>query len=95
MKKNEIDFSTQLKIKNYMNFLWVNEAKQTSGTENEIFNKFTPNLKRAFLSQTLGKFLFKVPLFERNFSKAFLEELLFVMKPMNFEANSFIYKVHF
>lgn len=76
-----------------MNFLSENEAMKSYNGENEIFNKFTPNIKKEFLFQTSGKYLFTIPLFERNFSRAFLEELLLAMKPVNFEANSFIYKV--
>lgn len=77
-----------------MNFLWENEIKQTTKAESEIFNKLTPNLKKAFLSQTLGKFLLSIPLFTKNFSEDFLQELLFIMKPVNFEPNSFIYQVN-
>lgn len=95
MKKNQIDFSTQLKIKKHMNFLWKNEVNKPSNAANEILNKFTPNLKKEFLSQTLGNLLFAIPLFQRNFSREFLEELLLFIKIVNFDDNSFIYKVFF
>lgn len=93
MKGKEIDFSTQLKIKNHLNFLWEKEQNVETKSEEEILNELDPNLKKEVLKQTLGKMLFEIPLFAKNFSKVFLEELLFIMKPVNFEANSWIYKV--
>ena len=93
MKKNAIDFHTQLEIKKYMNFLWEIEKRQTSEKENEIFQMLTPNLQQKILQQTYGKVLFSIPLFTKNFSKKFLFKLLTKMHPLNFDPNSIIYQV--
>ena len=45
--------------------------------------------------QTYGKILFQIPLFTQNFTKSFLEKILTIMKPINFEENSLIYKSYF
>ena len=53
MKKNKIDFDTQLQIKKYMNFLWKIEEMQASEKEKEIFKNLSSNLKEKVLLQTL------------------------------------------
>lgn len=93
MKKNSIEFETQMKIRKYMNFIWENEEKQITQMENELFSKFSENLKRTFLSQTIGKFIFSTDILSKNFSKEFLNQLMFLMKPKTFDPNSVIYKV--
>jgi len=93
MKRNKIDFDTQIKIRKYMNFVWENEKRQTSNAEDELFKKLTENLKYEFLSQTTGKILFPLALFSKNFSVEFLKQVLFIMKPMTFDPNSLIYQV--
>jgi len=93
MKKNKIDFDTQLRIRKYMHFLWEQEARQTSNAENDLFGKLTQNLKYSLLSQTKGKFLFPLALFSKNFSKEFLKQVLFIMKPVTFDPDSYIFKV--
>lgn len=93
MNKNQIDFETQIQIKKYMDYLSMNELQHINKAEKEIFNKLTPNLKEAFLLQTIGKMIFSLPLFAKNFSESFLKEVLLVMKPVYFEPNTFIYKV--
>ena len=93
MKKNGIDFHTQLEIKKYMNFLWELEKRQTSEKESKIFQMLTPNLQQKILQQTYGKVLFSIPLFTKNFSNNFLFKLLTKMRPINFDPNSIIYQV--
>jgi len=95
MKKNKIDFNTQILIRKYMHFLWDQEDKHTSKTESELFSKLTDHLKSNFLEQTTGKILFPLALFSKNFSHQFLQQVLFIMKPVTFEPNSFIYQVLF
>ena len=82
-----------MQIKKYMNFLWEMEEKQTSSKEQEIFDKLTSHLKEKILLQTYGKILFPIPLFAKNFSLELLVKLLALMKPLNFDPGSTIYKV--
>ena len=76
-----------------MHFLWKQEAKQTTHVENELIGKLTPNLRYSLLAQTKGKILFPLTIFSKNFSELFLKQLLFLMKPMTFDPDSFIFKV--
>ena len=78
LKKNNIDFETQMEVKKYMNFLWKIEEMQT--TEKE--------------SETYGKILLQIPLFNKNFSKNFLKRVLSLMKPVYYDPNSIIYQVN-
>ena len=93
MKRNKIDFDTQMQIRKYMEFVWENEKKLTSNAENEFFGKLTKNLQSQFLSQTMGKTLFPLAIFSKNFSVEFLQQVLFIMKPVIFDPNSPIYQV--
>lgn len=93
MKKKKIDFNTQILIRKYMHFHWDQEEKHTSKSELELFNKLTDNLKSTFLEQTTGKILFPLEIFTKNFSQEFLRKVLFIMKPVAFDPNSFIFQV--
>lgn len=93
LKKNNIDFETQMQVKKYMNFLWKIEERQTTEKESEIFNKLSSHLKEEILLQTYGKILFQIPLFNKNFSKHFLTRVLSLMKPVYYDPNSIIYQV--
>ena len=93
MKKKNIDFYTQLRVRKYMHFLWEQQAKQTSDKENALLGTLTPNLQYSLMSQTRGKILFPIELFSKNFSPDLLKQILFIMKPVTFDPDSFIYKV--
>lgn len=93
MKNNNIDFNTQIQIRKYMNFLWENGDKQIYKNDHELFSKLSENLKYLFLSQATGKYISSLPLFSKNFSKEFLKEIIFIMKPVTFDPNAIIYEV--
>ena len=93
MNKKKIDFNTQILIRKYMHFHWDQEEKHTSKSELELFSKLTDNLKSTFLEQTTGKVLFPLEIFSKNFSQEFLRKVLFIMKPVAFDPNSFIFQV--
>ena len=95
MKKNKIDFETQLQIKKYIHYFSEVEEKEASQKEQEIYNKLTTHLKEKILIQTYGKILFSCPVFSNNFSKDFLLKILTIMKPVHFDSDSIIYKVFF
>lgn len=76
-----------------MNFLRENEEKQISNAEKEILNKLSPNLRNSFLLQTLGKKVFSLPLFTKNFSELFLLNVLSIMKPLTFDPDFYLYEV--
>ena len=95
MKKNKIDFNTQIQIRKYMNFLWEKDDKQIYKNDQELFSKLSENLKYLFLSQTIGKYICSLPLFYKNFSKDFLKEILSIMKPVTFDPHAIIYKVYY
>jgi len=76
-----------------MNYYWEDQEKQTNDKEQEIFKKLTSNLQEKILLQTYGKIIFPIPLFSKNFSKPFLYKILSIMKPINFDPGSVVYKV--
>ena len=93
LKKNKIDFETQLQIKKYMDFLWNIEELQGTEKEREIFSKLSLHLKEKVLLQTYGKILFRMPAFSKNFSTNFLIKVLSLMKPIHLDPDSIVYNV--
>lgn len=93
MKKNKIDFETQVQIKKYLNFIWDNEEKRNNKNESELFSKLSNHLKYQFLLQTNGKFLLTLNFFSENFSRELLNKLMFLMKSITFDPNSIVYQV--
>jgi len=95
LKKNKIDFDTQLQIKKYFYYFLEIEENLASQKEKEIFYKLTNNLKEKILIQTYGKILFSCPVFAKNFSRPFLHKVFSLMKPIHFDPDSIIYNVKF
>lgn len=80
MEKKNIDYNLQMKIREYLRFLWQEEMTQNADIENEIINKLSNSLKSELIFESYGQVLKKSPLFFANFSEKFLGELMYEIK---------------
>ena len=83
MEKKKIDHMLQMKIREYLRFIWEEESTQNAETEKEIINKLSKSLKSELTFQAYGHILQKYPLFFANFSEKFLFELMNEIKEVH------------
>ena len=77
MDKKNIYYNLQMKIREYLRFIWQEESTQNAEIETEIINKLSKSLKSELINESYGQILRKSPLFFANFSKKFLSELMY------------------
>ena len=77
MDKKKIDYKLQMKIREYLRFIWQEESTQNAETEMEIINKLSKSLKSELIYESYGQILRNIPLFFANFSEKFLSELMY------------------
>ena len=80
MEKKHIDHNLQMKIREYLRFIWQEESTQNAEIETEIINKLSKSLKSELIFESYGQVLKKSPLFFANFSEKFLGELMYEIK---------------
>ena len=77
MDKKHIDYNLQMKIREYLRFIWQEESTQNAEIETEIINKLSKSLKSELIYESYGQTLRNSALFFANFSEKFLSELMY------------------
>jgi len=80
MEKKNIDHILQMKIREYLRFIWEEESTQNVEIEKEIIDKLSKSLRSELIFESYGQILQKFPLFFANFSEKFLTELMYEIK---------------
>jgi hypothetical protein len=83
----------ELKIKQYMEFIWDQEQKVNPGLEQSIMAKLSPSLRDEVYSETYLKYLRSVQIFDKNFSVKTLMKMAQAMKKISYLPEENIYKV--
>lgn len=77
MHKRKIAYNLQMKIREYLRFIWQEESTQNVELENEIIGKLSKSLRNELIYESYGQILRKSPLFFANFSEKCLQELMY------------------
>lgn len=93
MEKKNIDYNLQMKIREYLRFIWQEESTQNVEQENEIIDKLSKTLRSELIFQSYGQLLKQSPLFFANFSEKFLGELMYEIKEVRNIPEDIIFKV--
>ena len=93
MNRNNITFELQGRVRKYLEYIF--KKQNNDKKENEILEKLNKTLKKEVIMEVYGKILFKTPKLFQNFSSETLQNLAFVMRPLTFSPEEFIYKVFF
>ena len=91
MKKKNIDFELQGRVRKYLEYIMHKE--KNSEKETEIISKLTESLQKEVLMESHGTILTKVPLFKNNFSAETVQNLSFKMRQCKFSPEEYIYHV--
>lgn len=95
MEKKNIDYNLQMKIREYLRFIWQEESTQNSEIEAEIIGKLSKSLKSELIFEAYGQILMKSPLFFANFTEKFLSELMYEIKEVRNTPEELIFQVFF
>jgi len=93
MEKKQINYNLQMKIREYLRFIWQEESTQNAELEAEIINKLSKSLKSELIFESYGQLLMKSPLFFANFSEKCLNELMYAIKEVRHIPEDIIYSV--
>lgn len=91
MNRKNISFELKERVRKYLEFICKRQTNDRK--ENEIIHKLNKALKKEVMLEAYGKILMKTPKFRDNFSVDTLENIVFLMRPLTFSPEEFIYKV--
>ena len=94
MEKKNVDYNLQMKIREYLKFIWQDESIQNTDIEGEIISKLSNSLRSELIFESYGQVLKKTPLFFANFSEKFLGELMYEIKEVRNIPEDSIFIVH-
>ena len=91
MSENTIDFELRGRVRSYLQYFMHKESNHKK--QEEILNKLTEALKNEVIFEANSKYLFEIPLFSKNFSINFIENLAFAIKQVRYSPEEYIFHV--
>lgn len=95
MERKNVNRNLQMKIREYLRYIWIEEYTQEEKLENEIIEKLPKSLKDELILETKGYLLNEFPLFFANFTEIALKELMYCMEEVHFSPEDVIFSVFF
>jgi hypothetical protein len=97
MRKKNIDFNLQNKLRRYIGAIYDNDYTNTL-EENKLIDKLPGSLKNDFIFKAYGHIIYEHPFFKNNFSEETLKKLVLTLKLKSYltgEIISEVYKLFF
>lgn len=91
MSRKKISSNLQLKIRQYLRFIWQEELTQNAEFENAIVEKLSKSLKEELYLEANGSILNRYSMFFANFSEKMLRSLMYQMKEVRFNPEDLIF----
>jgi len=91
MKKNDVDFDFQFRVRNYLEYCFYEENEREK--EEKILKKLSKTIKEEYRYQIYGKKIFGIPFFNKNFSKKCLLSLCKIIKKVDLAPEEILIKV--
>ena len=93
MRRKKINQNLQTRVREYLNFIWIEEKSQNIEEEDKIINSLSNSLKEELNLETNGFFLKNNPFFTKFFSEQTLNKLVYVMKELFLTPDDVIFQV--
>ena len=93
MKRKNIQPELQTRVREYLNFIWMEEKTQNIEEEIKIINSLSASLKEELNLESFGFFVKKNPLFIHFFYDDSLKSFVNVMKELFFTHDDVIFHV--
>lgn len=91
MNRKKINPFLQMKVRQYLKFIWQEELTQNAQMETEIISKLSKTLKDELYTEANGFMLYKYPMFFANFSEHMLRALMYYMKDVRYNPGDMIF----
>ena len=91
MDRKFIDNELQMRVREYLRFIWNEEKTQNDEEEVKIINSLNNHLKEELLLKAYGNILKQFPMFYANFSEKSLRKMVIFMKEVRFIPGDLIY----
>lgn len=91
MNRKNITPNLQMKVRQYLKFIWQEELTQDAEMEEAIIEKLSKTLKEELFTEANGYFLLKSPMFYSNFSENAIRELMHCVKEARFNPGETIF----
>ena len=95
MRRKNIDFELQGKVRRYLDFILREAGEESSQREQELINKLSISLKKELLLQANGKIVLQSPLLQNNFSSKMIHKLSELMIPLDLAPEDRVFEVSF
>ena len=95
MTRKEVDFDLQVRVRKYLEHLWLEEEIENRELEIQIMNRLSDSLRHELLVQANGKVLAKFDLFINFFSEEVLEKVSQIVTTVNYAPDDLIIFVNF
>jgi hypothetical protein len=93
MERKKISLNLQMKIREYLRFIWKEEYTQNKKIEEKIIDTLSRSLKEELFLEAHGSFLNKYPMFFANFSDNTLRQLMYKMQEIRVTPEDVIFSV--
>ena len=91
MKRKNVNPDLQMRVREYLRFIWKEEKAQNLDEETHIINVLSGNLKEELLLEAYGEILRKYPVFYANFSEKALKKTVSHIKDCKYIPEETIY----
>ena len=91
MNRKNINSNLQMKVRQYLKFIWQEESTQNAEMEENIINKLSKTLKDEIYNEANGYLLYKHSMFFANFSENILRSLMYYMKEVRYNPGDVIF----
>ena len=91
MRRKKITPNLQMKIRQYLRFIWQEELTQNVEFENSTIEKLSKSLKEELFLEANGSILNKYSMFFANYSEIMLRALMHKMKEVRFNPEDLIF----
>lgn len=91
MERKAIDNELQMRVREYLRFIWNEEKAQNDEDEAKIINSLNTHLKEELLLKAYGNILKQFPMFYANFSEKSLRKMVIFMKEIRFIPGDLIF----
>jgi len=95
MESKNVDDELQVRVREYLNFIWEEKLKHKEKETKKIINKLSPPLRDELLLYTTGHILKSFPVFCNNFSDESLKQVVHIMKEKKYTPHELIFEVCF
>lgn len=91
MHRKNIRTDLQMKIREYLRFIWKEEKTQNVEQEHKIINALSKPLRNELYLESYGNILRKYSIFCANFTDSFLKEAVKIIKDQRYMPNDIIF----